>query len=88
MYQTWQRPERDADFYIPEDLTRQQSVKIDKSNVLLIGPTGVGKTYILEYVYLPTKEIAKSSPLVGVRSLNSRQNPEQETQRSVYNSRL
>ncbi|KAI0389690.1 ATP-dependent Clp protease [Xylariaceae sp. FL0594] len=48
MYQTWQRPERDADFYIPEDLARQPSVKIDKSNVLLLGPTGVGKTYILE----------------------------------------
>lgn len=27
-------------------------VKIDKSNILLIGPTGVGKTYILEYILL------------------------------------
>lgn len=25
-------------------------VKIDKSNLLLVGPTGVGKTYILESV--------------------------------------
>ncbi|KAI1817153.1 ATP-dependent Clp protease [Poronia punctata] len=48
MHQGWERSERDADFYIPEDLSRQPSVKIDKSNVLLIGPTGVGKTYILE----------------------------------------
>jgi ATP-dependent Clp protease ATP-binding subunit ClpX len=36
------------DFYIPEDVTVPQHVKIDKSNLLLIGPTGVGKTYILE----------------------------------------
>ncbi|KAK4165056.1 P-loop containing nucleoside triphosphate hydrolase protein [Cladorrhinum sp. PSN259] len=35
-------------FYIPEDITFPQHVKIDKSNLLLIGPTGVGKTYILE----------------------------------------
>lgn len=36
------------DFYIPEDVATPQHVKIDKSNLLLIGPTGVGKTYILE----------------------------------------
>ncbi|KAK3898823.1 P-loop containing nucleoside triphosphate hydrolase protein [Staphylotrichum tortipilum] len=36
------------DFYIPEDLSAPEHVKIDKSNLLLIGPTGVGKTYILE----------------------------------------
>lgn len=36
------------DFYIPEDLSPPDRVKIDKSNLLLIGPTGVGKTYILE----------------------------------------
>lgn len=36
------------DFYIPEDPNAPQRVKIDKSNLLLIGPTGVGKTYILE----------------------------------------
>ncbi|KAL2133594.1 hypothetical protein VTI74DRAFT_2069 [Chaetomium olivicolor] len=36
------------DFYIPEDFTKPEHVKIDKSNLLLIGPTGVGKTYILE----------------------------------------
>lgn len=35
-------------FYIQEDLTVPNHVKIDKSNLLLIGPTGVGKTYILE----------------------------------------
>ncbi|KAJ2971084.1 hypothetical protein NQ176_g7865 [Zarea fungicola] len=34
--------------YIPEDKSAQEPVKIDKSNLLLIGPTGVGKTYILE----------------------------------------
>ncbi|KAF4461301.1 ATP-dependent Clp protease ATP-binding subunit [Fusarium albosuccineum] len=34
--------------YTPEDLTIPEHVKIDKSNLLLIGPTGVGKTYILE----------------------------------------
>lgn len=36
------------DFYIPEDFAAPEHVKIDKSNLLLIGPTGVGKTYILE----------------------------------------
>ena len=36
------------DFYIPEDFSTPEHVKIDKSNLLLIGPTGVGKTYILE----------------------------------------
>ncbi|KAH9898671.1 ATP-dependent Clp protease [Xylariomycetidae sp. FL2044] len=44
----WQHIEHDADFYIPEDPSRTPPVKIDKSNLLLIGPTGVGKTYILE----------------------------------------
>ncbi|KAG5982177.1 hypothetical protein E4U55_002219 [Claviceps digitariae] len=34
--------------YIPEDPSVSDHVKIDKSNLLLIGPTGVGKTYILE----------------------------------------
>ncbi|KAI5457255.1 P-loop containing nucleoside triphosphate hydrolase protein [Mariannaea sp. PMI_226] len=34
--------------YQPEDPSAPQPVKIDKSNILLIGPTGVGKTYILE----------------------------------------
>jgi ATP-dependent Clp protease ATP-binding subunit ClpX len=38
------------DFYIPEDFAAPEHVKIDKSNLLLIGPTGVGKTYILEWV--------------------------------------
>jgi ATP-dependent Clp protease ATP-binding subunit ClpX len=36
-----------------EELGAQQHVKIDKSNLLLIGPTGVGKTYILESVAPP-----------------------------------
>jgi ATP-dependent Clp protease ATP-binding subunit ClpX len=35
-------------FYITEDVAIPEHVKIDKSNLLLIGPTGVGKTYILE----------------------------------------
>ncbi|KAI0802320.1 P-loop containing nucleoside triphosphate hydrolase protein [Xylaria sp. FL0064] len=49
MHKTWVQPEQDVvDFYIPEDMDRQPPVKIDKSNVLLLGPTGVGKTYILE----------------------------------------
>ncbi|KAI1734887.1 P-loop containing nucleoside triphosphate hydrolase protein [Xylaria scruposa] len=49
MHQAWVRPEQSvAEYYIPEDLTHQTPVKIDKSNILLIGPTGVGKTYILE----------------------------------------
>ncbi len=34
--------------YTPEDPSVPLPVKIDKSNMLLIGPTGVGKTYILE----------------------------------------
>lgn len=36
------------DFYIQEETAVPKHVKIDKSNILLIGPTGVGKTYILE----------------------------------------
>jgi len=37
------------DYYaVPEDFSPPEHVKIDKSNLLLIGPTGVGKTYILE----------------------------------------
>ncbi|KAI4867199.1 P-loop containing nucleoside triphosphate hydrolase protein [Hypoxylon rubiginosum] len=48
MHQAWQRGEQKVDFYIPEDASRTPAVKIDKSNLLLIGPTGVGKTYILE----------------------------------------
>lgn len=36
------------DFYLAEDASVPQHVKIDKSNLLLVGPTGVGKTYILE----------------------------------------
>lgn len=35
-----------------EDKGIPEHVKIDKSNILLIGPTGVGKTYILEYEQL------------------------------------
>lgn len=51
------RPLHDADdldegsldhLYVPEDPSVPEHVKIDKSNLLLIGPTGVGKTYILE----------------------------------------
>ena len=34
--------------YVQEDPSLPKHVKIDKSNLLLIGPTGVGKTYILE----------------------------------------
>ncbi|RDA89612.1 hypothetical protein CP533_1472 [Ophiocordyceps camponoti-saundersi (nom. inval.)] len=34
--------------YAPEDMSKPEHIKIDKSNLLLIGPTGVGKTYILE----------------------------------------
>ncbi|KAK7921310.1 P-loop containing nucleoside triphosphate hydrolase protein [Apiospora marii] len=46
--QQQQHREQEAEFYIPEDTSRPQPVKIDKSNLLLVGPTGVGKTYILE----------------------------------------
>lgn len=42
-----------AEFYIPEDPTIPHHTRIDKSNLLLIGPTGVGKTYILEYASIP-----------------------------------
>ena len=49
MHHSWQREDKEVDFYIPEDDSRPPPpVKIDKSNLLLIGPTGVGKTYILE----------------------------------------
>jgi len=37
-------------FYVPDAPDAPQHVTIDKSNLLLIGPTGVGKTYILELV--------------------------------------
>lgn len=33
---------------LADDASIPQHVKIDKSNLLLVGPTGVGKTYILE----------------------------------------
>lgn len=46
--QQQQHREQEAEFYITEDTSRPQPVKIDKSNLLLVGPTGVGKTYILE----------------------------------------
>ena len=36
------------EFCIAEDLASPEHVRIDKSNLLLLGPTGVGKTYILE----------------------------------------
>lgn len=36
------------DFYVHKDFSTPEHVRIDKSNLLLIGPTGVGKTYILE----------------------------------------
>ncbi|CAN8103835.1 unnamed protein product [Discula destructiva] len=37
-----------ADFYVPEDSGIPHHTRLDKSNLLLLGPTGVGKTYILE----------------------------------------
>lgn len=48
--QSQQRVDLAADFYIPEDPNVPHHTRLDKSNLLLIGPTGVGKTYILEYV--------------------------------------
>jgi ATP-dependent Clp protease ATP-binding subunit ClpX len=48
MHETWQHREQEFDFYLPEDTSKPRQVKIDKSNLLLVGPTGVGKTYILE----------------------------------------
>ncbi|OAA67322.1 ATPase AAA-2 [Niveomyces insectorum RCEF 264] len=41
-------PDPTQSFYVPEDPNLPQRVRIDKSNLLLLGPTGVGKTYILE----------------------------------------
>lgn len=37
-----------APIFKPEDPAIPEHIKIDKSNILVIGPTGVGKTYILE----------------------------------------
>lgn len=37
-----------SDLYITEDPNVIPHIRIDKSNLLLLGPTGVGKTYILE----------------------------------------
>ncbi|KAH8897852.1 P-loop containing nucleoside triphosphate hydrolase protein [Thozetella sp. PMI_491] len=47
MHQAFEEPPVD-NYYIPEDPDMPQHVSIGKSNLLLIGPTGVGKTYILE----------------------------------------
>ncbi|KAK7752929.1 ATP-binding protein [Diatrype stigma] len=47
MHQSWHQSD-EVDFYRPDDESRPVPIKIDKSNLLLIGPTGVGKTYILE----------------------------------------
>ncbi|ROW12912.1 hypothetical protein VPNG_04747 [Cytospora leucostoma] len=46
--QSHQAIDNTADFYVPEDSNLPHHTRIDKSNMLLIGPTGVGKTYILE----------------------------------------
>lgn len=46
--QSQQHVDPATEFYIPEDQTAPHQTNIDKSNLLLIGPTGVGKTYILE----------------------------------------
>lgn len=48
--------------YVAEDLSVPEHVKIDKSNLLLIGPTGVGKTYILEYVATVPMSCCTRSP--------------------------
>ncbi|KAI1159555.1 P-loop containing nucleoside triphosphate hydrolase protein [Nemania serpens] len=49
MPQAWEHSEQNTvEFHTPEDIDHEPPVKIDKSNILLIGPTGVGKTYILE----------------------------------------
>ncbi|KAI2641982.1 P-loop containing nucleoside triphosphate hydrolase protein [Xylaria nigripes] len=49
MHQAWQQSEQHVpEFYVPEDVHHPVPVQIDKSNILLLGPTGVGKTYILE----------------------------------------
>lgn len=37
-----------AAIFKPEEPGIPEHIKIDKSNILVIGPTGVGKTYILE----------------------------------------
>lgn len=60
-------------FYLPEDPNLPQPVKIDKSNLLLIGPTGVGKTYILECVDFPLFHMT-FSPLTDRRTLSKKLN--------------
>ena len=48
-YQQLDEPDDALDtFLLDRDAAIPRRVKIDKSNLLLIGPTGVGKTYILE----------------------------------------
>ncbi|KAL2265577.1 hypothetical protein VTJ83DRAFT_6677 [Remersonia thermophila] len=44
----YEAPSASQDLIAPEDPSAPEHVRIDKSNLLLIGPTGVGKTYILE----------------------------------------
>lgn len=48
--QSQQQTNLTTEFYIPEDPNVPHQTRLDKSNLLLIGPTGVGKTYILEFV--------------------------------------
>ncbi|KAI1433052.1 ATP-dependent Clp protease [Xylaria sp. CBS 124048] len=49
MHQEWQQAEHPPpESFLSGDFQRSTPIKIDKSNILLLGPTGVGKTYILE----------------------------------------
>lgn len=73
------------EFYIPEEMAAPQHVKIDKSNLLLIGPTGVGKTYILEYDQPPLLTLTPTDSSTDITVL---QNPQQEAQRPLYHQRL
>lgn len=53
-------------FYTPEDTSAPKHVKIDKSNMLLVGPTGVGKTYILEYGFLSNSHSFLGLTVIGL----------------------
>lgn len=68
MPQAWEHSEQNTvEFHTPEDIDHEPPVKIDKSNILLIGPTGVGKTYILEYAEaLPSSNYPAVTPSLNV----------------------
>lgn len=74
VHQSHQAIENTADFYVPEDPNLPHHTRIDKSNLLLIGPTGVGKTYILEYVMCLSRVVRLMYTDIFSRTLSKKLN--------------